>query len=169
LKLGFTDEYKLSRMTATVGEIESAEQGAMQMTKDDVAAVEAFDKSVFGAERPFMLNWMQEGTPQLAFIVKANDEVIGYCAGRIGFNFTHIGPVIATDITIAKRLLLSALKNCIGKSVALDALHFHPEWKQWLSSIGFTEQRELIRMYKGKNDFPGLPEKQFTILGPEFG
>jgi hypothetical protein len=40
---------------------------------------------------------------------------------------------------------------------------------QWLISIGFTEQRELIRMYRGKNAYPGTPEKQFAILGPEFG
>jgi hypothetical protein len=43
------------------------------------------------------------------------------------------------------------------------------EWLQWLAAIGFIEQRPFTRMYRGVNRFPGVPEKQFAILGPEFG
>jgi len=89
--------------------------------------------------------------------------------GREGFDYVYIGPVVATELEIAKQLLSAALRNCIGKSVAIDAMHFNKEWIEWLNSIGFAELRPLIRMYRGVNAFPGLPEKQFTILGPEFG
>jgi hypothetical protein len=51
----------------------------------------------------------------------------------------------------------------------LDISHVDQKWKAWLTSIGFIEQRSLTRMYKGRNSRPGKPEKQFAILGPEFG
>jgi hypothetical protein len=53
--------------------------------------------------------------------------------------------------------------------VVVDIPLFHQEWKEWLESLGFTEQRPFIRMYHGLNRFPGLPGKQWAILGPEFG
>jgi hypothetical protein len=89
--------------------------------------------------------------------------------GRQGHNFTHIGPVVAKNFAIAKDLVTAALNNNPNHSIILDILHFDPEWMNWLTSIGFTEQRPLIRMYRGSNRFPGVPEKQFAILGPEFG
>jgi hypothetical protein len=39
----------------------------------------------------------------------------------------------------------------------------------WLKSIGFTKQRDFVRMYLNENPYPGKPENQFLICGPEFG
>jgi hypothetical protein len=38
-----------------------------------------------------------------------------------------------------------------------------------LRERGFQYSRSLTRMYRGRNDFPGRPELQGAILGPEFG
>jgi hypothetical protein len=75
--------------------------------------------------------------------------------------------VIAERIDDAKQLLISALNNVKGP-VVIDVMDNSP-FQQWLRSRGFTEQRKLIRMYHGKNSYPGIPAKQFAILGPEFG
>ena len=128
-----------------------------------------FDRDVFGADRQPILKWMQEGAPQFAFMMEEKNEVQGYCLGRRGYNFTHIGPVIAKSSHIAKDLVSAALNNCMGNSVVLDILYFDPGWKEWLTSIGFTEQRRIIRMNRGSNNFPSQPEKQIAILGTEFG
>jgi len=40
---------------------------------------------------------------------------------------------------------------------------------EWLSSIGFIEQRHFIRMYKKENTLPGKTSNQYLICGPEFG
>jgi hypothetical protein len=77
--------------------------------------------------------------------------------------------VIAGNFIIAKNLVSAALQNCAGKSVILDVLHFDGEWLAWLTDIGFTEQRAFIRMYRGTNAFNTVTEKQYAILGPEFG
>jgi hypothetical protein len=51
----------------------------------------------------------------------------------------------------------------------IDASLHDGEWGQWLESTGFRAQRPFIRMFYGENSYPGLPEQQFAILGPEFG
>ena len=169
LKLNFVDEYRISRMNAipTVDQIPLSK--ARPVNKSDLLQLIAFDQAIFGASRPELLEWTWKGAPALAFIMEDNSEILGYCMGREGFDFTYIGPVVARETEIAKELLSAALGNCIGKSVAIDAMHFSKEWINWLNSIGFRELRPLTRMYRGKNASPGLPEKQFSILGPEFG
>lgn len=169
LKLDFVEEYPLSRMISINTEKKWEESNAKPFDKSDLPAVAAFDKEVFGADRSFLLKWMVEGAPQFAFVIKEKKEVQGYCLGRNGHNYTHIGPVIAKNTNFAKNVLSAALNRCIGHSVVLDISRFDPDWKEWLTSMGFAEQRSFIRMYRVSNRFPGIPEKQFALLGPEFG
>lgn len=168
LKLNFVDEYHLTRMSTIRGAEKLKTSAARALHQSDLFELIEFDREIFGADRQPLLQWMFEGAPQYVFIVKEKNEIHGYCLGRQGYNFTHIGPVIAKNFDIAKDLVSAALNNCIGP-VILDVLHFDPEWIEWLISIGFKEQRPLIRMYRGSNRFRGEPEKQFAILGPEFG
>jgi GNAT superfamily N-acetyltransferase len=163
------DEYPVSRMVCIHTEKKWAASNARPLTKRDLSIVAAFDCKVFGADRHFLLKWMVEGAPQLAFVIEERNEIQGYCMGRKGYSYTHIGPVIAKNMLTAKNLLSAALNRCIGHSVVLDISHVDPEWKEWLTTLGFTEQRFFIRMYRGSNNFPGIPEKHFALLGPEFG
>lgn len=170
LKLGFIDEYRLSRMH--VAEVSaSALPGkvtARSVNPGDLPALLDFDRKVFGSDRKPILGWLLNGGHQYAFLIGDKTRIRGYCFGRPGHSFTHIGPVISEDIDTAIQLVSAALRNCMGP-VVVDALHHTPEWIQWLSSMGFHEQRLLTRMYRGTNTWPGISEKQFAILGPEFG
>lgn len=169
LKLDFIDEYSLVRMS-TMGFTEQLKVSqARSMDKSDLGAVEEFDHKIFGAYRHELLEWMLEGAQHLAYVVKEKNEILGYCLGRNGYKYTQIGPIVAKEPAVAKDLLAAALNNCMGHPVIVDALYLQPEWIEWLTSIGFTQQRPLIRMYRGSNRFSGVPEKQFAILGPEFG
>jgi len=169
LKLNFVDEYHLTRMVRISSEEKLKVSAARSMSKSELNELREFDHEIFGADRQPLLEWMLEGALQYAFLLEEKNKIQGYCFGRHGYNCTHIGPVIARNSGIAKDLVSAALNNCIGRPVILDVLLFDPEWKEWLTSMGFTEQRTLIRMYRGSNRFPGVPEKQFAILGPEFG
>jgi hypothetical protein len=40
---------------------------------------------------------------------------------------------------------------------------------RWLESTGFRIERRFLRMRRGENVSPGIPERQFAIAGPEFG
>jgi ribosomal protein S18 acetylase RimI-like enzyme len=171
IKLGFEDEYPLSRMFA--GALNSGQlislPTATPLTPDDWENVRAFDEKAFGARRNTLLSWMYEGAPELAFKVSTGTQLKGYCFGRAGFRSTHIGPVVAIDTDVAKDLASAALRRCGNRSVILDVSHHNESWRSWLESIGFSELRPFVRMYRGNNQFPGKPESQYAILGPEFG
>ena len=169
LKLNFVDEYGLSRMAMKSSKEKIDIQTAQPLQINDFNELAEFDHTIFGADRRPLLKWMFDGAPQYAFIAKVKNEILGYCLGRQGHNATHIGPVIAKDFSTAKDLVAAALNNNLHESIILDVLRFDQEWIKWLISLGFTEQRSLIRMYRGSNLFSGIPEKQFAILGPEFG
>jgi hypothetical protein len=168
LKLNFVDEYRLSRMNAVVDVAKLKSSYARPLQKKDLKSLTAFDQEIFGADRQSLLEWMWEAAPQYAFIIEENG-IQGYCLGRHGYNFTHIGPVIADNFIIAKNLVSAALQNCMDKPIVLDVLHFDEQWLAWLADIGFDEQRNFIRMYRGTNSFHAVPQKQYAILGPEFG
>jgi hypothetical protein len=168
-KLGFVDEYQLKRMQRVNAPNEFQKVDARLMGKKDFNQLLRIDMEIFGADRQQLLRWIWEGAPEYAFMMEEKNQIQGFCFGRPGYKFTHIGPVIASKINIAKELLTAALQNCKGKPVILDALQFDPEWVAWLASVVFCEQRLLTRMYRGSNLFPGIPEKQYAILGPEFG
>ncbi|MGH9768066.1 MAG: hypothetical protein ACREAB_11580 [Blastocatellia bacterium] len=139
------------------------------MTEADLPQVFEMDHRVFGAGRDVMLKWMFDGAPEYSWVVVRDGEVAGYTFGRHGFNFEHLGPVVAENSAIARQLVSACLSDQTGRPFILDASPRDPDWARWLESIGFKQQRPFIRMFRGENRHPGLPEKQFAILGPEFG
>lgn len=170
-KLNFIDEYWLSRMETEVGDLWLNENPnpARLMTEADLPGVLELDRAVFGADRRVTLAWILEGAPEYAWIITRGGRVAGYTFGRHGFSFEHLGPVIAEDQEIARRLVSACLSRQMGRRFILDATHQQRAWRLWLEAHGFREQRPFIRMFYGENRYPGLPEKQFAILGPEFG
>ena len=171
LKLDFVDEYRLSRMETVVSDRVARDEDnpARLMTKSDLPRVFELDHQVFGADRDMMLKWMFGGSPEYSWLIVHDGEVAGYTFGRRGFNFEHLGPVIAQDRVTAMRLVTACLSNQLGRPFILDASRHDAEWARWLESIGFKEQRPFIRMFCGNNCYPGSPDKQYAILGPEFG
>jgi GNAT superfamily N-acetyltransferase len=169
LKLGFVDEYKIIRMPGRSITTNNARPGARRMTINDFPLLLKFDREVFGADRQSVLEWNFKGAPQYAFVVEEQAHMQGFCMGRPGYSFDQIGPIIANDANAAIQLLTSALLQAADKPIVVDILTHTPEWVTFVSSLGFTESRHLIRMYRGSNIHPGVPAKQFAILGPEFG
>jgi GNAT superfamily N-acetyltransferase len=170
-KLGFVDEYRLCRMEAAPlsGGLAPLRNPARQMMKDDLPAVAIFDREVFGADRRLTLEWMLDGAPEYAWVTEERGQIAGYTFGRRGFNFEHLGPIVAHDQQTARRLVSACLGRHASKPYIIDASHAIAGWRSWLESAGFREQRPFIRMYYRDNPYPGLPTKQFGILGPEFG
>lgn len=168
---GFRDEYSLNRMTARSVDSQALAgiNSAHRLTTDDFENVRSLDREIFGADRHTLLSWMISGAPELAFKTVDDDRLSGFCFGRPGYNYTHIGPVVARHTDAAKALVSAALRSCGTSAVVLDVPDHDHRWKDWLMSVGFSAQRPFIRMYKGNNAEAGIPEQQFAILGPEFG
>lgn len=170
-KLGFADEYTLSRLELTTPKQEklSGHTVARPMQREDLPAVFAWDRQVFGANRSHLLEWMFTGAPEYAWVIEEKNKLVGYLFGRHGFGFEHLGPVIARDQKLAEQLVIAGLQQQTHKPFVIDAWQELPAWRAWLEAIGFREQRPFTRMFYRANPFPGLPQNQFGILGPEFG
>ncbi len=171
LKLGFADDCRLSRMETVVsaGIARGDQNPARRMIERDWQAVCELDRTVFGADRRVLLTWLFDAAPEYAWVIRRDEKVLGFTLGRHGFNFEQLGPVVAEDREVAAQLVSACLAEQSGKTFIFDGTLHDDEWRRWLSSIGFREQRPFIRMFRGEAPEWGVPERQFAILGPEFG
>jgi GNAT superfamily N-acetyltransferase len=169
LKYGFVDEFELSRMEAKIDQPPRQPKAARLIQKADLPALAAFDEQRFGAHRGPLLTFVFEASRGLSFIADGANGISGYLLARHGNEFIHLGPVVAESREVAIVLVLEALASCSGRRVIIDSPQFDEGWREWLKSLGFSEQRTLMRMYHGNNDHPGLAGMQYAILGPEFG
>ena len=169
-KLGFLDEYTLSRMGMIVsGDEWLPDNCARPMTRADFPSIAQLDRAVFGADRTALLQGLFDGAPEYAWVVERGRQIVGYACGRHGFLSEHLGPIVAHDQPIAQQLVTACLAAQRGKRFIIDATHQETDWRSWLESIGFSEQRPFIRMFYRGNPYPGLCSQQYGILGPEFG
>jgi GNAT superfamily N-acetyltransferase len=169
LKLGFEDEFGLSRMISPGLEELAVPVSVAALQQLDLQLVSDFDAGIFGVNRENLLQRLYEGLPKAACVVKTGEDIQGYCLGRRGYNFFHIGPVVALDMATAKSLVAGISRQSEGKPLVLDVPLCHPDFINWLMEKGFAEQRQFVRMFRGSNKFPGDVGKQFAIVGPEFG
>src|SRR5258708_38092295 len=170
LKLGFADEYPLRRLQRNGTSPGSwGPNSGRPVQHDDWARVLEMDRRVFGADRDELLTDLFSRAPQLSRVIFEKNKLTGYCFGRIGHNFTHIGPVIAETSGVAIQLISNVLQANEAVPFIVDVRDMEDELLTWLTTRGFVEQRGLTRMYRGSNKYAGIPEKQLAILGPEFG
>ena len=169
VKLGFVDEYPLKRLQTKVSDQFLIETSARPMTEKDLAAVGDFDEKIFGASRRELLQWMFDGAREYSWLIEYDQAIKGFCLGRHGANFEHLGPIVAVDEAHARQLVSACLRNHIGREFILDSLSHHSNWTDWLHEIGFVAQRPFMRMVCGNNQAGENSSLQFAIAGPEFG
>lgn len=167
--LGFFDEYGLARM------VYEASGGVLNLPLCEPIAqkererIIAYDAPIFGANRSAVLQSYLQYYPQFGFYAAEGTRISGYIMAREGINAFHIGPWIADDPDTAKQLLASVLQTRQPGKAFIDIVDPNPHVCSILESLGFREQRTFMRMYKGNNSHPGLPEKIYGISGPELG
>jgi predicted GNAT family acetyltransferase len=172
-KLDFRDEYSIVRMTnpslkeLSLAEDEEISSGPVQLKR--LQQVIALDRLVFGADRTRLIESLVKEYPDKLGLMERNNLITGFALGRDGSKYHQIGPVMASSVMDAKMLIGGALKNLVNRQVVVDVLCDKREMISWLNALGFIEQRRFVRMYKGRNPFPGITGKQYLICGPEFG
>lgn len=170
LPLGFADEWGLMRMETVAAPVTAPGNVSVRtMGQDDWPAILAWDREIFGADRGKLLARYRELAPEYARIAERGKDLAGYALGRRGFRWDQLGPVVATDRDAVQALLATLLTNCAGRRFIVDTPLGDPQWVAWLHAIGFSDQRAYTRMFKGPNRFPGKPDLQYAILGPEWG
>lgn len=174
LPLGFREEYDLQRCQrqAAANVPEDAFAGAAStlavrpMADADLAAVFAMDRAAFGADRSELLRAFRRGAADYAWVA-GDDAIDGFLLGRHGHAFEHLGPLVAREESVARRLVDSCLAAHPGRPFILDAPP-HAEWRDWLASRQFTVQRPFVRMYRGPRKHEEMLDGIFAIAGAEF-
>ena len=167
---GFSELERLSRMSGIAFGDGLAPRSPFvrPMQRTDLSLVAHWDAEAFGLDRSRLLAFLYAGAPEYAWITLQSDRVAGYCLGRHGFDFEHLGPIVARSRAVATDLVSACLAAHAGRAFVVDARRRVPEWIRWLEAIGFRELRPFIRMGRHAG-LHGLPERRFAIAGPEFG
>ena len=168
---GFVQEHTLHRMvgTADPSHITSLPQAVRPMRAEDLPEVMALDTQVFGAHRDEVIVDLFRRAPQYAWVLEIDGQLRGHTLGRPGHLYEHLGPIVAREPECALGLTAACLRANPGRTFAIDATSFQSGWTEWLITHGFTEERPFLRMRRGDTHYPGFPEHQFAIVGPEFG
>ncbi|MGA3323710.1 MAG: GNAT family N-acetyltransferase [Terriglobia bacterium] len=127
------------------------------------------DREIFGADRSALLRSIALEHPAMVVQTWRQGKLTGYSLGRRGALADHLGPWVAHDESSARDLLDEFLLRSRGEKLFVDGMKNSPWAMKLLRERGFQYSRSLTRMYRGRNDFPGRPELQGAILGPEFG
>lgn len=169
-RLSFKEHFTLHRLVFEKIETPVAKPGyCLPLTVNSLEDILEFDANVFGVARRNLLPHLWINYSHLAYTLYERGELVGFCLGREGRQFTHIGPVEAENESLAQTLLAAALASSRQAAVILDVPAYQHSWMLWLESMGFHIQRPLIRMALGASEFDFQPENQYAIAGPEIG
>lgn len=166
--LGFVDEFNLERRQGLGIAIESENTKPMQ--KQDLTDVINFDEFFFGVNRRNVITKLFNDSPDLCKIVRnEKNNLLGYIMTRPGYNAYQIGPWIAKNKIDAENLFKSILNKLQGQKIFFDVPLVNKDAIELCDKYNFVVQRGFIRMYKGENKYPGIPEKNYAISGVEKG
>lgn len=171
-KLGFEKEYSLFRMVrleAEVGFPAESETRARSVTETDLKEIFEMDCPVFGADRQAVLRHLYDTFPQGAMGIWEKDRLEGFLFCRKGSKYIQLGPLVASDDSIAMDLLKAAIHKFGKEKLVLDMAVEREKLMEKLNTLGFEVQRELIRMFLKGNLYAGDPRRYYLICGPELG
>jgi GNAT superfamily N-acetyltransferase len=171
-KLGFQNEYRIFRWVAasvSVPALHDPETTVLPVTSHEKETMISFDSEIFGTPRAGLIDYLLREFPGNGWMVQKGHAMEGFCLGREGNHYHHIGPMMANDRCTAEIILSTALNRLHGKPVVVDVPDYQPELFTWLSNYGFKEQRSYIRMFRNKNFLKGNHRNQYLICGAEFG
>ncbi|HMD85633.1 MAG TPA: GNAT family N-acetyltransferase [Terriglobia bacterium] len=164
-KLGFVSEYEIERWHLQRAPAPGATVGTSSVTHEMLDQ----DREIFGADRSVLLRSIALEHPAFVLQTLCQGKLTGYSFGRRGELADHLGPWVAQEESSARRLLDEFLLRARRERVFVDGMKNIPWAMKLLRERGFQYSRSLTRMCRGRNDFPGRPELQGAILGPEFG
>jgi len=119
------------------------------------------DLQAFGIER---LNILEALTSRSTLELTSN----AFLFSRPGRTTQHLGPCIADDFEAAREIISSVLNASAHSNWSWDLLPANKQAVALASEFGFTRQRCLTRMTRGK-PFRGHEQMVFAIAGFEFG
>lgn len=168
-RLGFHGEYEVVRWRATAIPTGAESVDVAQAT--DLEDLVPFDAAFFGASRRRLLERLLQENPATFLVAREGAQVLGYLVGSPFDGACEIGPwIVAPGHPDVARDLFRALVNVVGpREYSFSAPERNPELTRFLRDGGFTEVFHTLRMWWGKNLFPGDPAGVWAAGGLEKG
>jgi GNAT superfamily N-acetyltransferase len=184
-RYGFVLESSLTRHVRAAGESRRPVPSApvRPLVESDLSAVMHADERISGAHRHGALRWAFGDAPHYAWIGTSaggppsrfalrRGRLRGYCLGRGGRLFDHIGPIVADSTESAAALAAAAIAGSDGRALVIDVHDTHEMFVDWLRRVAFEPQRPLYRMCRSGQSAgasrPSGPLIELAIMGPEF-
>ena len=179
-RYGFELESSLTRHVrpADAGPPPARSSHVRPLAEPDLSTVMRLDDRISGAHRHGPLRWAFGDASRYAWIGVLPPEggrhgdTPGYCLGRGGRLFDHVGPIVADSTESAAALAAAAIGGNGGCSLVVDAHDTHEAFVAWLRDAQFEPQRPLYRMCRSGGvpapSRPAPPLTEFAIMGPEF-
>ena len=141
------------------------------MEVNDLAAVEALDKSVFMVSRHEAIHYIHRNNPELAFTAWDGDELIGYIMAKRGKTNIKIGPWICEpgNSDVAEELLFSVMNQVQGEEVWVGLPEENVDGVRILESNGFKSLPSSLRMCYGDCSVVENVEAVYGLGGPDKG
>lgn len=124
-------------------------------------AFHELDRKVFGADRSQLLQ-------KLAARGDGVFDPDAYAMTRAGRRAAYLGPCVAMNETLARRVVKLALSNSGATDWFWDLLPANGNAVLLARECGFSPQRHLIRMFRGP-EFRSKDQFVYAIAGFEFG
>ena len=143
-KLGFVEEYKITRMVSqnlqAMKQPENNSLNISQISKNNLDNLISLGETIFGANRLKVIHFLMNNQKNIALQIRKHEKLRDYVLGRKGSNYVHVGPVIANDEQSAKRLLRNAFITLRQTPTVIDVLLDKSELIDWLIYTGFRHQ-----------------------------
>lgn len=165
-RAGFVAQFPLSRHEGLVpaqAPVDGVDLGRPQ----DWESVFRLDREVTGTDRRKLLTALFVERPDDLRVVRRGGTVIGYLTHRRGARGVQLGPLIATA-EAAPLLLADACHRLAGRQAFIDVPVNNGPAIQQVRALGFREQRQLLRMYRGDTVEESVMQL-WASSGPEKG
>ena len=170
-RLGFQSEWALARWEHVCVEqtsvVSAVEFGSCRDA--DVPPIEVIDRRAFGVPRQSLLQAMANESLRALVHKSVGGDSDGFGMLREGARALYLGPVVAASPAVGASLITELLSHTIGKKVFWDIPEPNTMAVALGEKLGFTQQRPLLRMFRGKNEHSGDPQMQFAIADPAIG
>lgn len=121
------------------------------------ASILSGDLHAYGADRSEMLDALAERS-------SIHTHADGFCLSRPGRRANYVGPCISQNPALARQFI----QNCASEESYWDLLPRNQGALEIAAELGFTPQRKLIRMVRGR-DLRGREDWIYAIAGFELG
>lgn len=168
-RLGFHGEYEVVRWRAAASPQGAAP--ASPATSADLEEIAAFDAPFFGASRRALLERLLQEDRGTFLVAREGARIAGYLVGSPSDGACEIGPwVVAPGHPQAARDLFRGLVEVVGpREYSFSGPSRNPELARFVREAEFSEVFHTLRMWWGKNLYPGDPAGVWAAGGLEKG